>query len=120
MPSLGTISPTIIPAVGPTDGARMGCSAFVIGNAASASPWRYGMAETRFSRNGCLGCRGRGNHGEDVKEVYYHLDATPTHSYLKALYKYPQAEFLYTRLVWSYRESLATRAGIRTRGLRSL
>ena len=31
-----------------------------------------------------------GNHGEDVKECYYYLDATPTHSYLKMLYKYPQ------------------------------
>ena len=35
----------------------------------------------------------QGNHGEDVKEIYYYLDATPTHSYMKALYKYPQAEF---------------------------
>ena len=40
-----------------------------------------------------------GNHGEDVKECYYYLDATPTHSYLKALYKYPQAEYPYARLV---------------------
>src|SRR5437879_9053306 len=40
-----------------------------------------------------------GNHGEDVKELYYYLDATPTHSYLKVLYKYPQAEFPYGRLV---------------------
>lgn len=40
-----------------------------------------------------------GNHGEDVKELYYYLDATPTASYLKALYKYPQAEFPYARLV---------------------
>ena len=40
-----------------------------------------------------------GNHGEDVKECYYYLDATPTHSYLKMLYKYPQAEFPYARLV---------------------
>jgi len=40
-----------------------------------------------------------GNHGEDVKELYYYLDATPTHSYLKALYKYPQAEYPYARLV---------------------
>ena len=39
-----------------------------------------------------------GNHGEDVKELYYYLDATPSHSYLKMLYKYPQAEFPYTRL----------------------
>ncbi len=36
-----------------------------------------------------------GNHGEDVKEEYFYLDSTPTHSYLKALYKYPQAEFPY-------------------------
>src|SRR3989449_6985455 len=40
-----------------------------------------------------------GNHGEDVKEYYFYLDATPTHSYLKYLYKYPQAEFPYGRLV---------------------
>ncbi len=40
-----------------------------------------------------------GNHGEDVKESYYYLDATPTFSYAKALYKYPQAEFPYARLV---------------------
>ncbi|MFN8179795.1 MAG: glucosidase [bacterium] len=40
-----------------------------------------------------------GNHGEDVKEEYFYLDSTPTHSYLKALYKYPQAEYPYARLV---------------------
>ncbi len=40
-----------------------------------------------------------GNHGEDVKECYFYLDATPTHSYMKALYKYPQAAFPYERLV---------------------
>lgn len=40
-----------------------------------------------------------GNHGEDVKECYFYLDATPTSSYLKALYKYPQSEFPYARLV---------------------
>ncbi len=39
-----------------------------------------------------------GNHGEDVKEYYYHLDGIPTHSYMKYLYKYPQAEFPYQRL----------------------
>ena len=42
---------------------------------------------------------GEGNHGEDGKEVYYHLDATPTHSYLKMLYKYPQREYPYAWLV---------------------
>lgn len=40
-----------------------------------------------------------GNHGEDVKEYYFYLDATPTHSYLKMLYKYPQPEFPYRALV---------------------
>src|SRR3954470_5437305 len=40
-----------------------------------------------------------GNHGEDVKELYYHLDATPSHSYMKMLYKYPQAAFPYEQLL---------------------
>ncbi|WWC90864.1 uncharacterized protein L201_005801 [Kwoniella dendrophila CBS 6074] len=40
----------------------------------------------------------QGNHGEDVKEMYYYLDSTPTHSYMKYLYKYPQAEFPYEQL----------------------
>ncbi len=40
-----------------------------------------------------------GNHGEDVKELYFYLDSTPTHSYMKYLYKYPQAEYPYGRLV---------------------
>ncbi len=40
-----------------------------------------------------------GNHGEDVKEYYFYLDNTPCHSYMRYLYKYPQAEFPYTRLV---------------------
>jgi glycogen debranching enzyme len=39
-----------------------------------------------------------GNHGEDVKEYYYYLDSTPTHSYMKYLYKYPQAEYPYDQL----------------------
>jgi hypothetical protein len=41
----------------------------------------------------------QGNHGEDVKELYYYLDATPTYSYARALYKYPQREFPYQDLV---------------------
>ncbi|HXW89431.1 MAG TPA: glucosidase [Terriglobales bacterium] len=40
-----------------------------------------------------------GNHGEDVKEYYFYLDSTPTHSYMKYLYKYPQAEFPYRDLI---------------------
>jgi len=42
---------------------------------------------------------GEGNHGEDVKELYYYLDSTPTHSYMKALYKYPQRAYPYMELI---------------------
>ncbi|MGH9797952.1 MAG: MGH1-like glycoside hydrolase domain-containing protein, partial [Candidatus Polarisedimenticolia bacterium] len=41
----------------------------------------------------------QGNHGEDVKEQYFYLESSPTHSYMKALYKYPQREFPYARLL---------------------
>lgn len=41
----------------------------------------------------------QGNHGEDVKEIYYYLDSTPTHSYMKFLYKYPQRKYPYEELV---------------------
>src|SRR4029077_17768639 len=44
-----------------------------------------------------------GNHGEDVKEYYFYLDSTPTHSYMKWLYKYPQAEYPYGDLVGTNR-----------------
>src|SRR5205823_8581274 len=40
-----------------------------------------------------------GNHGEDVKEYYFHLDSTPTHSYMKFLYKYPQRAYPYGQLL---------------------
>ena len=46
-----------------------------------------------------------GNHGEDVKEEYFYLDATPTHSYCKALYKYPHAAFPYEELRRRSREA---------------
>src|SRR5215469_10353757 len=47
----------------------------------------------------------QGNHGEDVKECYFYLDSTPTHSYMRMLYKYPQAEFPYEALVDENRRS---------------
>jgi hypothetical protein len=47
---------------------------------------------------------GEGNHGEDVKEYYFYLDSTPTHSYMKYLYKYPQAPFPYADLVHTNRQ----------------
>ena len=52
------------------------------------------LKERLFGLNGH-----EGNHSEDVKECYYYLDSTPTHSYMKALYKYPQSEFPYADLV---------------------
>ena len=52
------------------------------------------LKERLFGLNGS-----EGNHGEDVKEYYFYLDSTPTHSYMKYLYKYPQAEYPYEKLV---------------------
>ncbi len=48
-----------------------------------------------------------GNHGEDVKEYYFYLDSTPTHSYMKYLYKYPQAPFPYSQLIQENRRRSA-------------
>ncbi|MBI3329514.1 MAG: glucosidase, partial [Nitrospinae bacterium] len=49
-----------------------------------------------------------GNHGEDVKEYYFYLDGTPTHSYMKYLYKYPQAQYPYSKLIEENRRRLGT------------
>ena len=49
-----------------------------------------------------------GNHGEDVKEYYYYLDSTPTHSYMKYLYKYPQTAFPYESLISENRQRSKT------------
>ena len=55
-------------------------------------PWPCGTARDPILKERLFGLtNSEGNHGEDVKELYYYLDATPTHSYLKMLYKYPQA-----------------------------
>ena len=64
------------------------------------SAWPYGMARIRFSKNVHFGLtNSEANHGEDVKEYYFYLDSTPTHSYMKYLYKYPQAAFPYNDLI---------------------
>ena len=54
-----------------------------------------------------------GNHGEDVKELYYYLDGTPTHSYMRMLYKYPQAAFPYSSARRGEPAARPGRAGIR-------
>ena len=62
----------------------------------------------------------QGNHGEDVKESYYYLDSTPTHSYMKALYKYPQREYPYAWLLEENRRRGAARRRVRADGHRHL
>jgi len=62
--------------------------------------WGFWNGKDPFLKERFFGLTGnQGNHGEDVKEIYYYLDSTPTHSYMKMLYKYPQAEFPYQKLV---------------------
>ena len=62
----------------------------------------------RWEENGLLGITDReGNHGEDVKELYFYLDSTPTHSYLKAMYRYPQAGYPYDTVLPLQRPALA-------------
>ena len=55
-----------------------------------------------------------GNHGEDVKEYYFYLDSTPTHSYMRYFYKYPQAAYPYDDLVRTNRMRGVKAAGVRT------
>ncbi len=68
---------------------------------------------TTHPQGGMFGLsNGEGNHGEDVKEYWYYLDSTPTHSYLKCQYKYPQRAFPYRELV-STNPSRQAGAGVR-------
>ncbi len=62
--------------------------------------WAFWNGQDPILKERLFGLTGtEGNHGEDVKELYYYLDSTPTHSYMKMLYKYPAQEFPYARLV---------------------
>ncbi len=62
--------------------------------------WAFWNGRDPFLKERLFGLSGNeGNHGEDVKECYYYLDSTPTHSYMKFLYKYPHAAFPYARLL---------------------
>ena len=94
----------IRPAPAPTAGARMGwrdcdshqvlCFALALSNGADPI-----LKERLFGLT-----NSEGNHGEDVKEYYFYLDSTPTHSYMKYLYKYPQAAYPYDDLVATNRQ----------------
>jgi hypothetical protein len=62
--------------------------------------WAFWNGKDPFIKERLFGLTGnQGNHGEDVKEIYYYLDSTPTHSYMKMLYKYPQSEYPYQALI---------------------
>ncbi|WP_143960553.1 MGH1-like glycoside hydrolase domain-containing protein [Litoribacter populi] len=62
--------------------------------------WAFWNGKDPMLKERYFGLTGnQGNHGEDVKELYYYLDSSPTHSYMKMLYKYPQAEFPYQALL---------------------
>ena len=62
--------------------------------------WPSGTRRDPILKERLFGLTGpQGNHGEDVKECYYYLDSTPTHSYMRALYQYPQGRFPYEQLV---------------------
>ncbi len=87
-------------AAGLTGGVKMDCWVSPIANVDSASRWRCGTSKIRILKERLFGLTGpQGNHGEDVKECYYYLDSTPTHSYMRALYQYPQSRFPYEALV---------------------
>ena len=86
----------------------MASAASATGTSASASPWRSGTGAIPILKERLFGLTGNeGNHGEDVKEYYFYLDSTPTHSYMRWLYKYPQAAFPYAELVARERAAAA-------------
>ena len=65
-----------------------------------ASHWRSGTGNDPILKERLFGLtNSEGNHGEDVKEYYFYLDSTPTHSYMKYLYKYPHRAYPYDNLV---------------------
>ena len=77
-----------------------GYSGLRTANADSVSRSRFGTVRDHILKERLFGLTGpEGNHGEDVKECYFYLDSSPTHAYLKALYKYPQDAFPYDELV---------------------
>ena len=96
----GTTSPTIRRARAPTAGARTASPASATTSSGCASRSRCGTAPTRSSRSGCSGSpTARATTARTSRSTGSTSTATPTHSYLKCLYKYPQREFPYEDLV---------------------
>jgi Glycosyl hydrolase family 63 C-terminal domain len=100
MVTVGSISLTTTPEAGSTAGAKTDCSDFTDRECRLCFALGLWNGRDPILKERLFGLTGsEGNHGEDVKENYYYLDATPTYSYARALYKYPQVEFPYRRLV---------------------
>ena len=80
--------------------ARTGWPASAMITRSFALLWHCGTVRDPIIKERLFGLTNvEGNHGEDVKEYYYYLDSTPTHSYMKYLYKYPQAAYPYDNIV---------------------
>ena len=96
----GTTSRTTSPVRAPTAGAKMVWPGSPTISNAFASRLALWNGRDPILKERLFGLtNSEGNHGEDVKEYYFYLDSTPTHSYMKYLYKYPQKEFPYRDLV---------------------
>ena len=96
----GTSCRTTWPAARPIAGARTASPASATATSSSCFAPAFWNGRDPILKERLFGLTpDEGNHGEDVKEYYFYLDNTPTHSYMKFLYKYPQAEFPYGRLI---------------------
>ena len=99
MATHGTTFRLIMPPTAIIYGAKMASLAFQTCSRTFASLSHLWNGKDKILKERLFGLRnGEGNHGEDVKELYYYLDNIPTHSYMEYLYKYPQAEFPYDKL----------------------
>ena len=105
---------TIRRARAPTAGARTDWPASPTTSRSSASRVALWNGRDPILKERLFGLtNSEGNHGEDVKEYYFYLDSTPTHSYMKYLYKYPQAPFPYADLVETSRQRARSRPRVR-------
>ena len=94
-----TYFPTTTPGLALTDGAKTASPASLMSNSACASGWRSGTAGTRSSKERPFGLTGaEANHGEDVKDYWWYLDALPSHAWNRWRYHYPQPAFPYEDL----------------------
>ena len=99
MEIIGSLSPTKMPYHAPTAGVKDGLLGFTDRECRLCFAIALWNEKDPILKERLFGLTGpESNHGEDVKELYYYLDSSPTHSYCKALYKYPQAEFPYEKL----------------------